>query len=157
MSPYLAGVIGIVFIAWSGFMYYEGVHEETHVCGEANAKHDLTQAAITVAAEKGIITTVGDQQTVTQGVDNAYQAKKSDIDGQYAAIVNSMQPAGAATCGDIRALPNAAGRPHAAASRPFVTTVFKITPKECDENTEQLYGLQAWIKGQQAVKQPSTK
>ena len=157
MSPYLAGGMLIAFVAWSGFMYYEGHSKEAAVCGQADARHDLAQAAVTVAAEKGVIATVGQQQTVTQGVDNAYQAKKADINNQYAAGADSVQPAGAATGTDICAVPNATGRPNAAASRPFVTKVFKLNPQECDENTEQLYGLQEWVRGQQKVKQPKAE
>ena len=156
MSPYLAGGMLLAFIAWSGFMYHEGASKETAVCGQADAKHDLAQAGVTVAAEKGVIATVAEQQTVTQGVDNAYQAKDHDIDNQYitgfVGVQHSTLPG---TIPDICAAGNTAGRPHAAASRPFVTTVYKITPKECDQNTNKLYGLQAWVKGQQKVKQPA--
>lgn len=157
MSPYLAGGMLLAFVAWSGFMYYEGSSKETAVCGQADAKHDLAQANVTVAAEKGVIATVGEQQTVTQGVDYAYQAKKSDIDNQYLAGLDSVRAAGTSTGTDICAVSGPTGRPHAAASRPFITKVYKLNPQECDENTEQLYGLQAWVKGEQAVKQPSTK
>lgn len=150
MSPYLAGGMLIAFIAWSGFMYYEGTSKETAVCKGADAQHDLAQANVTVNAEKGVIATIGKQQTVTQGVDYAFQAKTRDIDSLYADAIG-LRSTPTPASGGMSAIPSAASKPHAAAPRPFRTRVFKLTAQECDENTEQLYGLQEWVKGQQGL------
>ena len=149
------GVVALLvsFVAWSGFMYYEGGDKQKVVCSQADEKHDLAQTNNTVAAQSGVIDTVAKQQSTSQGVDNAYQTKKSLIDNQYAAdfggvlgqtpapAVNSLPAAGSTTC-----------RPNAAPARPFRTAFFKLNAQECDDNTEQLYGLQDWVRKQQAVK-----
>ena len=153
MSPYLAGGMLLAFVAWSGFMYYEGGSKETAVCKAADGVHDLAQANQTVTAEKGVIATVGQQQTVTSGVSNAYEAKKSDIDSQYAAALG-VQPAVLATGNSVGAVSNPASRPDATASRPFRSKVYGLSGHECDDNTAKLYGLQDWVRGQMAIKVP---
>lgn len=153
MNGYVAIGLLAAFVGWSGFMYHEGLSKESAVCGQADAKHDLAQSVATIAAEKGVITTIGQQQTVTQGVDNAYQTKKSDIDNQYAAAI-SMRPEGAATGNGVSTPAGATCRSDAAASRSFHTKVFKLSAKECDDNTAQLYGLQEWVMGQGAIMEP---
>lgn len=152
MSPYLAGGLLIAFLAWSGFMYHEGSSKESAVCGKEDAQHDLAQAAVTVAAEKSVIATVSQQQTVTQGASNAYESQKSNIDSLYVAGVVSLQPTMPATRNGIGTIPGATCRPDAAAARPLRTKVYKLSAQECDDNTAQLYGLQEWVKGQQAIK-----
>lgn len=154
MNGYVALGIGIAFIAWSGFMYYEGTSKETAVCGQADAKHDLAQTDVTIKAKDGVIATVAKQQSATQGVDNAYEAKKSAIDSQYAAdnsVRGGQKPIAGA---GVRAVPNPSGRPHAAPARSLHTKVYKLSPQECDDNTNQLYGLQNWVKAQEAIPPP---
>lgn len=147
----------VTFVAWSTFMYIEGVSHEHAVCAAATEKQTIAQQGNTIAAQHGVIATVAQQQTVTQGVDHDYQAKQSLIDGRYASS-GSVQPSNAGTaCNSLPAAGSPPPRPHAAPARPLVTAVFGLSAKECDENTEQLYGLQAWIKGQQTIKQPGAQ
>lgn len=151
MNKYWAIALLVSFVAWSGFMYYEGGGKERALCSAADAKQDMAQAGVTIKAAKGVVATVGKQQDVTKGVDNAYQLKKSVIDNQYAGD-DSLRAARAPASNYMPPAACAAGRPHAAATRSFRTKVFKLSPQECDENTEQLYGLQDWVKGQLAIK-----
>lgn len=153
MNKYFAIAGLVMFVIWSGFMYYEGRSKESAVCGQADAKHDLEQAAITAAAQKGVITTIEKQQTITKEVDNDYEIKKLDIDRQYANSFGGVwgQPAAPAS-NRVPTTGAPTGRPNATTSRQFLTRIFKLNAKECDENTEHLYGLQAWVNGQQKVK-----
>ena len=152
MNLYWASGLLIAFVMWSGFMYVEGYNKKAALCGEANAQHEVAQDNVTIGAQKGVIATVGKQQTVTQEVDNAYQAKKGDIDNQYAGDAAGVQPVQPAAGSDKHASGSAASRPYAAPARPFITKIFKLNPKECDENTQQLISLQDWVNGQQVIK-----
>lgn len=150
MNPYLGIVCLAAFIGWSGFMYYEGYSKESAVCARATQMQTIAQQSVTMAAEKRVIETVAHQQAITQGVEHDYQANKNAIDSQYAAPV-SMQPiVPAAARSGLPAACHAPGRPHAASPRPLRTKVFKLSAQECDDNTAQLYGLQAWVKQQSA-------
>lgn len=158
MNKYWAIAMLVSFVVWSGFMYYEGASKERALCKQADEKHDLAQASVTIAAEKGVIATIGQQQTITQEVDNAYQIKKSSIDSQYIAGVFGLQQRSPTAVSNNMPVSTAASiRPNATAARPLLSKIFKLNAQECDENTEQLYGLQAWVKGQLAIKQPSAK
>jgi len=157
MNQYWFAAILAAFLAWSGFMYYEGTSKEKAVCVGADAKHDLAQAGVTVAAENGVIATVGKQQSVTQGVDNAYNIQKSLIDSKYTSVGSVLNQSPVAACSSLPAPSIATGRPHATPARPFRTAFFRLSAQECDDNTEQLYGLQAWVKGQLAIKPIATK
>lgn len=149
MNKYFAIGSLIAFVVWSGFMYYEGGSKQIALCAKAEEKQTIAQQAITVAAQKSVIATVTAQQTITQGVDHDYEAKESLIDNKYAAG-GSVQPTSPASCG-VPAHGNPTGRPHAAtAPSQSVTAVFRLSAKECDENTEQLYGLQDWVRQQRA-------
>jgi len=147
----------IAFVLWSGFMYYEGLGKEDAVCGQNDAKHDLAQAGVTVAAEKAVIDTVAKQQTATQGIDHAYEKNKSLIDSQYAPGNHGVWDASIAASNSMSSTAPSTSRPHATTTRSFRTVVFKLNPEECDDNTEQLYGLQDWVRAQAAIKQPSTR
>ena len=148
----------VAFVAWSSLMYYEGYDKKTALCGKEDAQHDLAQAGVTVAAEKGVIGTIGEQQNVTQGVDNAYQAKKLYIDNQYAAgLIGMRGPASTPAGYSLPATGSAASRPNVTPTRSLLTKVYKLSAQECDENTQQLYGLQEWVRGQQTVKQATAQ
>lgn len=151
MNGYIAAGLALAFIAWSGFMYYEGISKETAVCGKADATHDLAQADVTIGAQKGVIGAVANQQSVTQGVSNAYEAKKSDIDSQYAAASGVRGGQAAVANAGAGAVPSTTGRPDAAAPRSFHTKIYKLNAQECDYNTAQLYGLQDWVRKQEAA------
>lgn len=154
MNKYFAIASLIAFVAWSGFMYYEGYSKESAVCKYETDKHDLAQTRVTVAAQKAVLKAVAQQQTITQGIDHEYQTKRNDIDSQYASAPSVLQSSEAVTARhNLPTAGNATSRPPAAAQRPLHTKVFKLNAQECDENTEQLYGLQQWIRGQQSIKQ----
>lgn len=162
MNGYLALGLLSAFIAWSGFMYYEGHSREADACAKAAQQKELVEAKVAEAAQKGVIATVAKQQNVTNGVDHDYQVRIADIDNDYAdefkRLASVQQPQRpAATNNNLSASAIAAVRPVIAASRPFRTKVYKLNAQECDANTAQLYGLQAWLKGQLAIKQPTNQ
>lgn len=154
MNKYFIILSFVVFVAWSGFMYYEGCSKEKVVCVKEDAQHDLYQSNIIRDAQNGVINTIGQQQTITQEIEHAYELKQNSIDSIYSANLNSLQSASVAASNSLPAIACSASRTDAPASRPFHTTVFGLSPKECDENTEQLYGLRDWVRAQQAIKQP---
>ena len=133
MSPYLAGAIGIAFLAWSGAMYYEGKTSETHICGEADAKHDLAQTQGTVAAQQHVIGTIQQQNSINEGISHAYQIGIFAIDDLYSTA--SVQPAPIATGNDLRTIPGTS-----TGTRPIVcaqtSRKYKLTPKQCDMEEE---------------------
>lgn len=142
----------LAFVAWSvglaGVGYNYGHDKSALTCA-----HGIEgQQQVTITAQKGVISTVGKQQAVTQEVDNAYQSKRNDIDSMYGP--DSVQPAPAPTGDSLPATGAAACRPTASTARPLHTKIYKLSAQECDENTAQLYGLQEWVRGQQAVRQP---
>jgi len=157
MNLYWAGGILIAFVLWSGFMYYEGITKEYAVCSEDDAKHDLAQTNVTLAAEKAVVSTVVKQQTITQRVDSSYENTKSYIDSQYVADYVGVQSKIPTASNSLSPLSIAPIRPSGATTRQLRTKVFKLTAQQCDDNTEQLYALQDWVKDQQSIKQPSTK
>lgn len=155
MNGYVAAALGLAFIVWSGFIYYEGTSKESAECASADGKHDLAQAGVTITNQAAVAGTVAKQQTATQGVTNAYEAKKSDIDNQYAADGRLWPARQIASAGDSGStVPNTPVRSDATPARPLITKVYKLSAKECDDNTAQLYGLQDWIRAQQAVPTP---
>lgn len=157
MNKYLVLGLFIAFVAWSGFMYHEGTGKEKAVCGQADATHDLHQANATIGAQQAVSVAVAQQQTATQGASNDYEQKKAAIDNAYAQpdSVREQGQASVPRASNVRPVPYPTSRPDAATPRQFVTKAYKLSPLECDENTEQLYGLQAWVRAQQAIKTPT--
>lgn len=151
----IAGLL-IAFVAWSGFMYYEGGNKADVVCAKDSEKKDLKQASATIGAQKGVITTIGQQQAVSQGVDHDYQLKKDDIDYVYGnelkRLHDAPKPIPTPTGAGLPAASPAASRFVAAATRPLRSKVYKLNSQECDQNTAQLYSLQDWVKKQLAIK-----
>lgn len=107
-------------------------------------KHDEAQEQVTITAEKNVITTIGKQQTITTEVENAHHTGISVIDDLY-----RLQPANPAG-NSMPAAGSTAGRPDGAACQP--SRFYKLTLKECDDNTAQLIDLQTWIKNEAAAK-----
>lgn len=158
MNLWIIGGIITAFIAWSGFMYYEGSSREADACTKTTDKKELKQAGATITAQSAVIATIGKQQEVSQGVDHDYQLKKDDIDYTYAHVSERLQPGPIPNPRPTISLPAAgvtASRPAAATQRPFLTKVYKLTAKECDANTAQLLSLQAWVIRQLAIKTPA--
>lgn len=152
MNQYWAIAALAAFIGWSGFMYHEGGSKESAVCAKVTEGKTIAEQSNTISAQNGVIATVAQQQAITQGVEHDYQAKKNAIDSRYIAA-GGMQSAGANPArGDMPSPTYAACRPHGAPARPLVTRVFGLSAKECDDNTEQLYSLQNWVRKQQTVK-----
>lgn len=160
MNGYGIAAILIGFVAWSGFMYYEGTSKEIAVCGKETEKTTVTQQTGTIAAQDGVISTIAAQQHVTQGVDDDYQHRKNNIDYVYNNVTARLQlpkPTISPTGDSLPAPTSPTLRPNVAARRPFVSKVFRLNRKECDDNTAKLYSLQDWIKGQQAIKALAAK
>lgn len=151
MNIYWAGGLLLAFVLWSGFMYHEGTTSESHVCGEADAKHDLAESGQTVAAQGNVIKDIGKQQTVTQGASNAYENTKDDINNQYVNHVDGLQSTPVAENQRANPIPNAASRPNAPTCKPQRSKYYRLNGQECDDNTAQLIGLQEWVAGQQKI------
>ena len=129
MSPYTFGAILIGFIAYSGSLVYGGMKYEGYKMGEADAKHDYAQQAITVAAQEHVIATAQTQNTITQKAETDYAKQILAIDGMYGTA--SVQSAPVATSNGMRPVPSAAS----GISSPVCAKTsreYKLTFKQCD-------------------------
>ena len=152
MSPYLAAGMLLGFIAYSGFIYHEGKTSESHICGEADALHDVTQDQNTIAAHKHVEDIIQKQGTITQGVTNAYETKRNTIDAEYSnAIGVQSLTTPNSTFNNLSSSSDSTHGVNAGSCLTAKSKVFKLTPKQCDERMEKLIDLRKWINQQRAI------
>lgn len=147
MNIYWIGGLFASFVLWSGFIFYGGCQYESYKLGKADAEHDAEQAQVTISAQEHVIKQVQTQNTINQGVENAYNSGISSIDGLYAAP--GMQSTPPATSNGVR--PIAATSCGSNVTSWQVTKKFKLTPKQCDVSAERLIGLQKFETDQRAA------
>ena len=152
MNKYWAIALLVSFVAWSGFMYYEGYSKEAAVCAQADAKHDLAQADVTVAAQAGVIDQVKKDQTVTNEVSNDYEKNISAINADYDAV-SWVQRASTATGDGMPALPSTTGGHNAAACTNGLSDTVKErllkSARNAQVQTARLVACQAFLSAHQ--------
>ena len=128
MNKYWTIALLVSFIAWSGFMYHEGLSKETALCGQADAKHDVAQQQVTIAAQQAVIAKIGQAETITKKEEQNYEKDSAIIDDSYGP---SLYPTTASTGGSLR--PHAAAAPGTSpASCARKSKVYKLTFEQCD-------------------------
>ena len=145
MNKYWIIALLVAFAVVGGLGERYGEYRVTVKCDT----EEKDQQQVTIAGQQHVITEVAKQQTITTGVSNAYHTGISTIDNLYSTA--SMQQLPAAS-GNLSAVPSSAGRTDGPACKPSPTRYYRLTPKECDDNTAQLIGLQTWVKNQSVVK-----
>lgn len=124
MSPYVFGGLLITFVAWSGFMYYEGHSNEATQC-----KADNGQATVAAYEHKDEVT--NKQTAITTSEVSIYEKDSSVIGTLYSdSLPSTPIPAG---------VPNVPGTPIRVC--PNSSKRYKFTFKQCDIEEAKLKGL----------------
>lgn len=120
MSPYTFGGLLIGFVAWSGFMYYEGNSKEAVVC-KAN------DALSTVAGYQKKDEVNTKQTAITQSEVSTYEKTNSDIGALYPDSVPGIsmpQPVPGVSTSAVGVKPASCARN---------SKEYHLTFKQCDE------------------------
>lgn len=144
MNLYWAGGLLVAFALWSGFMYHAGGASESHICGEADAQHDLAQQTITVAAQQHVITIQQKQSTISQEASDANAKSQFFINNMYASAIAGVRSTPAATGDNMRTIPQPA-----AGAGP--SKVYHLTFQQCDSEEGKLNSLWNWANQQGAL------
>lgn len=117
----------------------------------AIAKRDLAAAAELSKAQQRVIEAVQEQQVITNQVASDYEQKIAEIRAKYADVAGVNADSGLrnkpAPARRVRAVPNAASKPNAAAPSDGLSTELRLA---AELQTQQLISLQEWIRKQQA-------
>lgn len=122
------------------------------LCKATIAENGEAQQKVTINAQASVITTIGKQQDITQGVENAHHTGITAIDRLYATAAGVQPPADTAS-GGMPTVPTTTGRPDVTTCKPSRSKYYRLDGQECDDNTEQLIELQTWVHDQATSQQ----
>lgn len=148
MTPNALLAVVIAFAIWSCGCVYAGYKYETASCTASDEKHDLAQAQNTTAAIQAVVVDVKKQSDITQEASNDYAKNLITIDGVYA---NSVQQSPNGPINSVSTIRSAASGvcPDNSTAK---SKVYKLTPKQCDDEEAKCNSLWNWANQQAAVK-----
>lgn len=141
MSPWLLIPIALsyVVVGYGGYEY-------------ATNKYKADTEAAIAKQEASVVTTERKQTVISNNAEQSYESKINAINSSYDALLKQLYTIPSGPVPKLSATPSSAN----AVSCDNQLSVTRIRyAKAADIQTQQLIGLQAWIKAQASLKHPS--